>query len=218
MIRSATVAASLLATATLGSAAAAPHQLLLDVRFPARAIAKIEVGDFHFRPGQKAPVHTHKAPAIGYVSQGTIYYQVEGQPAQILKAGDAFYEPAGPRILHFDNASPTKPAVFTDFNLQQAGEPFIVFAEPPHEAIDRRALPAAPGARSGITGARAEAQALRRARTIAGPLLGYVAQGSVTLGGKGYRQGETFSLAEGAEGQLAPQGAAARVIAFTLTR
>lgn len=114
---------------------------LLTAKFEPRQIVQIEVGDFHFKPGQIAPVHTHTAPAIGYVAKGTIIYQVEGEKPQILNAGDAFYEPTGSRILRFDNASATAEAIFLDFNLEQTGEPFIVFEETPTEAIDRRTLP-----------------------------------------------------------------------------
>lgn len=199
------------------TAAAAPRQLLLDVDFPARDVAQVEVGDFHFRPGQKAPVHTHAAPAIGYVSKGTIRYQVEGQPMQILKAGDAFYEPAGPRILHFDNASAREEAVFTDFNLERAGDPFIVFEHAPTEKIDRRTFPTAALAVPGVRGAKAVSHRLDRVETLRGPLLGYVAAGQVTLGGRRYRQGETFSLAAGQSAVARPQGSA-RAIAFSLVR
>jgi quercetin dioxygenase-like cupin family protein len=201
----------------VASAAAAPRQLLLDVDFPARDVAQVEVGDFHFRPGQKAPVHTHAAPAIGYVSKGTILYQVEGQPMQVLKAGDAFYEPAGPRILHFDNASASAEAVFTDFNLERAGDPFIVFEQQPSEKIDRRTFPTAALALPGVRGARAAALRLDRAETLHGPLLGYVAAGQVTLAGRRYRQGETFSLAAGQSAAARPIGTA-RAIAFTPVR
>ncbi|MEH6346143.1 MAG: cupin domain-containing protein [Bermanella sp.] len=114
---------------------------LLTVNFDTREVVKIEAGDFHFVPGQPAPIHTHAAPAVGYVSKGAILYQVEGEKPQLLKEGDAFYEPVGPRILRFDNASKTEEAVFIDFNLQQAGEPFIVFEKELTEHIDRRTLP-----------------------------------------------------------------------------
>lgn len=114
---------------------------LLTANFEARKIVKIEAGDFHFLPGQIAPIHTHAAPAIGYVSKGEILYQVEGGKPQLLREGEAFYEPAGPRILRFDNASATEEAIFIDFNLQQEGEPFIVFAIELTEKIDRRTLP-----------------------------------------------------------------------------
>lgn len=114
---------------------------ILEADFAARQVVKVEAGDFRFKPGQVAPVHTHKAPAVGYVLKGEIIYQVEGEKQQLLREGDAFYEPAGPRILRFDNASATEEAIFIDFNLQQEGEPFIVFAKPLVEKIDRRTLP-----------------------------------------------------------------------------
>lgn len=114
---------------------------LLSAQFEKRNVVQIELGDFHFKPGQVAPVHTHKAPAVGYVTKGSIIYQVEGEREQILREGDAFYEPVGPRILRFDNASATQEAIFIDINLEQKGEPFIVFPKPLTEKIDRRTLP-----------------------------------------------------------------------------
>ena len=114
---------------------------LLTANFESRKIIKIEAGDFHFVPGQVAPIHTHAAPAVGYVAKGQILYQVEGEKPQLLREGEAFYEPAGPRILRFDNASATEEAIFIDFNLQQKGEPFIVFEKELTEHIDRRTLP-----------------------------------------------------------------------------
>lgn len=137
----ATFSVAAIATVTANTGPAPISVKLLTATFDARPVARVDVGDFHFRPGQAAPVHTHDAPAVGYVARGTIIYQVEGEAPRILRQGDAFYEPAGPRILRFDNASATAEAVFIDFNLQRSGEPFIVFDTPPTEAIDRRALP-----------------------------------------------------------------------------
>lgn len=114
---------------------------LLTANFASRQVVQVEVGDFHFRPGQTAPIHTHEAPAVGYVAKGAIIYQVEGEKPQVLREGDVFFEPTDKRILRFDNASATQEAIFLDFNLQQVGEPFIVFEENPTEAIDRRTLP-----------------------------------------------------------------------------
>lgn len=138
------LAAILAAAAMTGVAKAAPQGTsikLLTANFAARQVVQVEVGDFHFKPGQIAPVHTHAAPAVGYVAKGEIIYQVEGEGPRLLRAGDVFYEPAGPRILRFDNASATHEAVFLDFNLERVDEPFIVFEKPPTEAIDRRTLP-----------------------------------------------------------------------------
>lgn len=137
----ATVAAAAVLTGLANAAAPDASIKLLTAKFEPRQVVQVEVGDFHFRPGQVAPIHTHDAPAVGYVARGAIIYQVEGENPRILRAGDAFYEPAGPRILRFDNASATEEAIFLDFNLEQEGEPFIVFENPPTEAIDRRQLP-----------------------------------------------------------------------------
>lgn len=137
----AAVLAFAVAFTSVANAETADTVKLLTADFETRDVVKIEAGDFHFVPGQDAPVHTHAAPAIGYVAKGTIIYQVEGEKPQILRTGDAFYEPAGPRIVQFDNASATEEAIFIDFNLQQVGEPFIVFEKPLTEDIDRRTLP-----------------------------------------------------------------------------
>ena len=221
----ATLAAALLAATALASPALADdgRQLLLNIDFAPRDVTQVEVGDFHFTPGQLAPVHTHAAPAIGYVSKGTILYQVEGQPMQVLKAGDAFYEPVGPRILHFDNASATEEAIFTDFNLEQTGEPFIVFPKPPTEKIDRRTFPTAPIGVSGATKAVAYADRLTRAKpysqALTEPVVGYVAQGSVAVQvGDAAPQpvglGKSFYAPAGRPLRVSTKGASAEIVTF----
>lgn len=213
---------------TLAGAAAAKtgaeRQILLSVDFEPRAVDLIEIGDFHFQPGQKGPTHTHAAPVFGYVSKGTIYYQVEGQAAQILKTGDAFFEPAGPRILHFDNASDTQEAIFTDFNLQRDGEPFISFEKPLTEEIDRRAFPtlSLEGRRVAAVEAYAETieAGVRDVGAAAEPVVVYVAEGAVRvrIGAAApidVAEGRTFFRPAGAAMEIrAPERA--RLIAFHL--
>ena len=176
---------------------------LLTANFPPRQVVQVEVGDFHFKPGQVAPVHTHDAPAIGYVAKGMIIYQIEGEKPQILRAGDAFYEPTGVRILRFDNASATEEAIFLDFNLEQVNEPFIVFEEDPTEAIDRRTLPTTKLDGQSINGAEVFSTKIDPdgKLDIAGedPILGLVAEGVVEVrinGGAPTRvvAGGTFAL------------------------
>ena len=199
------------------------RQILLSVDFEPRTVSQVEVGDFHFKPGQIAPIHTHAAPAIGFVSKGTIYYQVEGMPAQILKSGDAFYEPVGPRILHFDNASQTEEAVFTDFNLEQEGEPFIVFPKPPTEKIDRRSFPTAKIGGVKVTKAEAFAESLRPGKlsSISSdvPVVGYVANGTVSVKiGEAFsqeiEQGHNFYVPAGAKANLSTASATAKIVTF----
>lgn len=194
----------------LSSAAQAGEtHALLSTEFESRQIVKIEAGDFHFKPGQPAPIHQHKAPAIGYVVKGAILYQVEGEEVALLRAGDAFYEPVGPRILRFDNASPLEEAIFIDFNLQQKGEPFIEFEKPLTEEIDRRTLPTTQFDRV-INSNAADIYAhhlLPDSHKDMGsnaPFIGYVDKGSVELKNerneeKIVKAGETFYLPAGNE-------------------
>lgn len=201
---------------------------LLTANFQSRDVVQVEVGDFHFLPGQIAPIHTHSAPAIGYVVKGIIIYQIEGEKVQILHEGDAFYEPVDQRILRFDNASATQGAVFVDFNLEQAGEPFIVFEKAPTEAIDRRTLPTFDindqpinqvdvfandlAADAALTLSRAAAQT------------GFVAEGIVELRIKGTApqrlvQGQSFAVSEGAnDAQVVNLSSevAAKIITFVM--
>jgi len=73
-------------------------------------VQRVEVKEIEFKPNQKTGLHLHPCPVIGYIVEGTITFQVEGQETQILKAGDAFYEPANTDILRFDAGD--KKAIF----------------------------------------------------------------------------------------------------------
>jgi quercetin dioxygenase-like cupin family protein len=175
---------------------------LLEQKFDARPVQQIEIGDFRFAPGQLGPRHSHLAPVFGYVSKGSIYYQVEGQQPVILKEGDAFFEPAGPAILHFDNASKTEEAAFTDINFEREGEPSIVFPTPPTERVDRRSF-----ASTWLKGVHADSMqiveehiapaATVSARVARETVVVYVAQGAVSVAVRGeapivYHAGQTF--------------------------
>jgi quercetin dioxygenase-like cupin family protein len=48
-----------------------------------------------FQPGATVPKHTHPGEEIAYVLEGEITVEVDGQPAKTLKAGEAFFIPAG---------------------------------------------------------------------------------------------------------------------------
>ena len=198
---------------------------LLTANFESRQVVQVEIGDFHFKPGQVAPIHTHAAPAVGYVAKGEIIYQVEGEKQQILSAGDVFYEPVGPRILRFDNASATEEAIFLDFNLEQVDEPFIVFEQAPTEAIDRRALPTIDLVDRSVDRVDIYTSELDRSGSIAlqadEPTLGLVAEGVIELqvDGKAKQRiaaGGSFSLPE-AESSATIVNVSSEVIATVIT-
>lgn len=63
-------------------------------------------------PGQAAGRHLHPCPVVGLVLSGSIRFEAAGVSPRTLTPGDAFYEPAGVEVQHFDNASDTEPATF----------------------------------------------------------------------------------------------------------
>ncbi|MEN7548068.1 cupin domain-containing protein [Rapidithrix thailandica] len=95
---------------------------LLTTRLKERAVSHVHTEKITFQAGQKAPRHLHPCPVLGYVVSGTVRFQVEGQPERILKAGEAFFEPAATPIVHFDNFSEKEPLVFLAYYLLQEGE------------------------------------------------------------------------------------------------
>jgi len=231
LLQSATLA-SVLAAATLAASASAGNandlDLLLSINFEPRQVVKVESGDFRFKPGQLAPIHTHPAPAIGYVTKGAIIVQAEGREPYLLNTGDVFYEPAGPRILRFDNASPHEEASFIDFNLQQEGEPFIVFEKPPSEDIDRRALPETTYDGVKIDGVDIYSHTLqpdgKQYLDLNQPMAGFVAEGAVELRGDGrgnrrIKAGEVFYRYKAGAGAVLVNTSSdvpAKVIVFNL--
>jgi quercetin dioxygenase-like cupin family protein len=88
--------------------------------------ARIELG-----AGQEAGRHRHPCDVVGYIAAGTIRFQVEGEEERTLRAGDAFHEPAGAPIAHFDNASADEPATFIAFYLLPPGEDTLIEMLPP---------------------------------------------------------------------------------------
>jgi quercetin dioxygenase-like cupin family protein len=51
-----------------------------------------------------APPHRHPGPIFGYVTQGEILFELEGQAPRVLKAGDALFEPGGD-VIHLQGAN-----------------------------------------------------------------------------------------------------------------
>jgi len=226
------VITSILAVTVLAAPASAKDtknpDRLLSVDFQPRQVVKIESGDFHFKPGQIGPIHNHPASTIGYVTKGAILYQVEGRDLQLLNTGDAFYEPSGPRIMRFDNASPTEEAIFIDFNLLQNGEAFIAFEKPPTENIDRRPLLTKKFSAQNIDGADIYRHTIqpdgKQYLEFTQPIAGYVAEGVVELRVNGKRlqslkAGENFYQIEGGSGGVlvnTSSDISAKVVVFNL--
>ncbi len=74
--------------------------------------AQVVMVELTFAPGSSSPKHRHAGPVFGYVIEGTLEFQIEGQPLKTLRPGETFYEPAG--VVHAVSRNPSKdkPAKF----------------------------------------------------------------------------------------------------------
>jgi quercetin dioxygenase-like cupin family protein len=77
--------------------------IVSDVRLSAvKATDRVQVREIRILPSQAAGLHVHNGPVFGSIVTGSVVYQIDGQPASVLRPGDVFYEPEGERIARFD--------------------------------------------------------------------------------------------------------------------
>jgi quercetin dioxygenase-like cupin family protein len=70
----------------------------------------VKVVEVTYGPGGSSGVHSHPCPVIGYVVEGALRVQVEGESERIYKAGELFYEAPHGAHLVSANASQEVPA------------------------------------------------------------------------------------------------------------
>ena len=80
-----------------------------------------------FAPGASFPSHRHPGEEIIYVLEGTLEYQVEGQPPVTLEAGDVLFVPAG-AFHSARNVGATQGSELATYVLEK-GKPLTEFAE-----------------------------------------------------------------------------------------
>ena len=90
-----------------------------------------------FPPGDPGtPPHRHAGPAFGYVLEGEMVFEIEGEPPRVLRAGDAFWEPGGDVIHYQDGNHRTDvPVRFTVTMLCEPGAPMLTLVEPDELAL-----------------------------------------------------------------------------------
>ena len=93
------------------------RKVLLTQPIPAKQVRTVDIREITLGPGQKAGYHRHPCPVFGLITSGEALIQVEGKDKMVCHAGEAFYEPQGTPIVHFDNASDTVPMTFVAFYL-----------------------------------------------------------------------------------------------------
>lgn len=90
-----------------------------------RNVTKADAREISLEPGQQSGRHLHPCAVLGYIVAGAAVLQIEGEEAQPLPAGSAFYEPAETVIANFGNASETDPMTFIAFYLLDGEQELI---------------------------------------------------------------------------------------------
>jgi quercetin dioxygenase-like cupin family protein len=92
-----------------------------------------------YPPGDPgAPPHRHSGPAFGYVLEGEMLFELEGETPREIRAGEAFWEPGGDLIHYQDgNNRPDVPLRFTVTMLCAPDAPMLTLV-PEEELAERR--------------------------------------------------------------------------------
>ncbi len=83
------------------------------------------------------PPHRHSGPVFGYLLEGAMLFELEGEPARVIRAGEAFWEPGGD-VIHYQAANHLPDAVtrFLVVMVCAPGQEMLVLVSPAE--LDRR--------------------------------------------------------------------------------
>jgi quercetin dioxygenase-like cupin family protein len=98
-----------------------------------------------YPPGDPGtPAHRHSGPAFGYVLEGEMMFELEGEPPRVVRAGETFWEPGGDVIHYQDgNARDDVKVRFLVTMLCVPGQPMLTFVDDEELAARRgRRVPA----------------------------------------------------------------------------
>ncbi len=96
-----------------------------------------------YPPGDPGtPPHRHSGPAFGYMLEGEMLFELEGEPERVIRAGEAFWEPGGD-LIHYQDGN-NREDVRSRFTVTMLGEPgkpmlTLVDDEELEQRKDRRA-------------------------------------------------------------------------------
>jgi quercetin dioxygenase-like cupin family protein len=78
-----------------------------------------------------APPHRHPGgPSFGYVLEGEMLFELEGEAPRVVKAGEAFWEPGGDAIHYSDANNRTDvPLRYVVTMVCTPGAPMLVFVD-----------------------------------------------------------------------------------------
>lgn len=82
--------------------------------------------EIRYGPGEASTPHRHPCAVVGYVIEGSLRTQVQGQPEMVYKAGESFYEAPNGVHLVSANASTTEPAKFLAYLICDRDTPLSI--------------------------------------------------------------------------------------------
>jgi quercetin dioxygenase-like cupin family protein len=116
--------------ATLGTG----PRVLFSVQLPEMPGLNLTVVELAAAPNPEPPStakrhrrgHRHPGPVLVYVTQGALRLALEGEPVQVVRAGETFFEPARAHHIIGENASATEPSRAIALMIVPEGEPLTV--------------------------------------------------------------------------------------------
>ncbi|WP_246670006.1 cupin domain-containing protein [Arthrobacter zhaoguopingii] len=90
------------------------------------------------KPGSiGSPPHRHSGPAYGYVVEGEMVFELEGEPQRVVKAGKTFWEPGGD-VIHYQDGNNLldRETKFVVTMFCAPGQPMLVVV--PDEELEQR--------------------------------------------------------------------------------
>jgi quercetin dioxygenase-like cupin family protein len=90
---------------------------------------KATVVEVTYGPGESSNPHSHPCAVIGYVLEGALRTQVQGEPEAVYRAGESFYEAANGVHQVSANASETDRARFIAYFVCDHDGPLSVDAQ-----------------------------------------------------------------------------------------
>ena len=104
--------------------------------------AEVMTATIDLPPGDPGtPPHRHSGPVFGYMLEGELLFELEGEAPRVIKEGEAFWEPGGD-LIHYQAANhlTDRPSRFVVVMLGVPGQPMLtlVDAEELEARRDRR--------------------------------------------------------------------------------
>ena len=84
-----------------------------------------------FPPGDPgSPPHRHSGPVVGYMLEGEMRFEIEGEPERVIRAGETFWEPGGD-VIHYSDGNNRSdiPLRYLVTMICDPGQPMLVVVE-----------------------------------------------------------------------------------------